>query len=439
MSAVSNSQKLFNSATGKVLSIGFLVLLLLIPLAMVEGVISERVKTYRIAKTEVTGSWGREVSLSEPVLALAKSGKTPNMNTGYYYNTHYIHLLPDKLNINGRIETQLRKKGIYEVPVYTGKLHLRGHFNITKDMDQALDYDEIASMQMILDANSLNKPPVFKWNGKSVPIITDKVDDKSGQLVFYAKLKEASDVIAGNNSFEIILDLSGSNALSFQTGSRETEITLDSNWASPGFYGGILPLSHSITDAGFEASWKHSNFFSDIGRKYHERIEPAWFKQFPSYGVKFIQTVDTYQQVTRVIKYAVLFLTLVFAVYFLFETLGNKPLHPIQYMFIGFANCVFYLLLLSLAEHINFTVAYFISAIASSILIALYSISILQSRTHGVLIFIKLSILYSFLLIILKSEDFALLIGSIGLFTILASIMYFTRDFNWRMPRETNG
>ena len=141
--------------------------------------------------------------------------------------------------------------------------------------------------------------------------------------------------------------------------------------------------------------------------------------------------MDTYQLVTRAAKYAVLFLTLIFTGYLLFEILCDLSLHPVQYLFIGFANCIFYLLLLSLAEHIDFDLAYFISSLSSSLLIALYSMNILKNRARGILIFVKLSVLYTFLFITLKSEDYALLSGSIGLFVILALVMYFTRNFNW--------
>jgi len=147
--------------------------------------------------------------------------------------------------------------------------------------------------------------------------------------------------------------------------------------------------------------------------------------------VKFIQLADTYQLVTRSAKYAVLFISLTFLVYFLVEVLGGNKLHAIQYLLIGLSNCIFYLLLLSLSEHINFNLAYFLSACSSTLLISLYSKSVFQNAGKALLVFMVLATLYTYLYITLQSEGFALVTGSIGLFIIMAILMYFTRNTNW--------
>ena len=149
------------------------------------------------------------------------------------------------------------------------------------------------------------------------------------------------------------------------------------------------------------------------------------------FGVNFIQTVDTYQIVTRAAKYAVLFIGLSFLVYFFTELLGSVELHPVQYLLVGLANCIFYLLLLSLAEHIPFAAAYILSAAASSILISLYSLTILGGRLKAAIVFGVLCGLYTYLYTALRSEAYALLIGSLGLFVVLALIMYITRHIDW--------
>ena len=141
--------------------------------------------------------------------------------------------------------------------------------------------------------------------------------------------------------------------------------------------------------------------------------------------------VDTYQQVTRSAKYAVLFIGLTFLIYFLVEVLGGHKLHPIQYLFIGLSNCIFYLLLMSLSEHINFNFAYLLSASSSCLLISLYSKSVLQNKAKAILVMLVLIALYTYLYITLQSEGFALVTGSIGLFCIIAMLMYLTRNTNW--------
>ena len=206
---------------------------------------------------------------------------------------------------------------------------------------------------------------------------------------------------------------------------------MDSSWHSPGFFGIYLPSDHVVSDEGFTASWQINDLLTDLGHSEHERVLCSWFVGQPKFGVKFIQPVDTYQVITRAAKYAVLFISLTFLVYFFAELFGKASLHPIQYLLVGMANCIFYLLLLSLAEHIRFNIAYFISTCASVSLIAFYSVSILKSRTKALVMFVLLSGLYTYLFVTLRSEAYALLIGSIGLFVILGLAMYLTRNVDW--------
>ena len=436
MTSPSSLSKLSATATGKFVSIGLLILVLLIPLGMVESVIHERHQTYRDASYELTQSWGQEIVISDPILTVPQARNTPKHNGGFLYNIHYEHLLPSSVNITGNIDTQLRKRGIYKVPVYTGDIVMQGVFDLTEELLREQDYKKNVLLQIRLNSQALKKMPEIKWNNQLIPMRARK--SAGQQLIFVAEFEDIETLLAGENSFELHLDVSGSYALSFQSAAAENEIDIRSNWDSPSFFGNNLPLAHEITDAGFEAKWKSSHFFSELGHTTSYEMEPSWLLNQSGYGVRFIETVDTYQQVTRVIKYAILFLMLIFAVYFLHETLGRVLLHPIQYLFIGFALCVFYLLLLSMAEHMNFNLAYLISALASALLIAFYSMSILNSRVHGLFIFIKLTALYGFLLMIIKSEDFALLIGSVGLFAILALIMFFTRNYDWRKSVTMN-
>ena len=424
-------EKLRTSITGKILIIGLLVLVLLIPMNMVESVIADRSHVYRTAEESITGSWGKEVVLIDPVLTVDKPNQMSWANGAYTYDNHYRHLSPETLSINGHIETQVRARGIFKVPVYTGTLHLKGHFTLPPEEDSTIELKRDAKIQMLLNTRSIKKPPELTWNGEKLTMTAEKISGATDNAIFYARLDNITTNDNNAYPFELTLELSGSTALIFHSRARQSEIRLTSNWNSPGFFGATLPMSHTINNDGFSAEWNTSNFFADLGHENSETIAVKWFPMQSNFGVKFIQTVDTYQLVTRATKYAVLFLTLIFAVYLLYEILGNVLLHPLQYLFIGFSNCIFYLLLLSLAEHIHFNLAYVISAVSSALLVALYSMSILKSRAHGTLIFVKLSLLYTFLFATLKSEDYALLIGSIGLFAILSLIMYFTRNFNW--------
>ena len=423
--------KLGTSITGKILSIGLLVLTLLVPMGMVESVITERSTVYRSAEEDITGSWGKDITLIDPVLTVDEHRKLSYSNGAYSYDYQYRNLGPEKLTVNGRIETQLRQRGIFRVPVYTGKIYISGYFTLPSEKKVDIDINREAKIQVLLNTGSVKKPPVLTWNGKMNPMTAEKVAGSNVNAVFYTRLDDLPANDDNHYPFDLTLELTGSEALTFLSRARQSDIRLTSNWDSPSFFGTRLPASYDINDRGFSAEWNAHNFFSDLGHENSDTIAPGWFSNDAKFGVKFIQPVDTYQLVTRAAKYAVLFLTLIFTGYLLFEILCDLSLHPVQYLFIGFANCIFYLLLLSLAEHIDFNVAYFISSLSSSLLIALYSMSILKDRARGILIFVKLSVLYTFLFITLKSEDYALLSGSIGLFVILALVMYFTRNFNW--------
>lgn len=211
---------------------------------------------------------------------------------------------------------------------------------------------------------------------------------------------------------------------------------MSANWGAPSFIGRQLPAIREIHDDGFEASW-HS---TRIGRKlpvvWTTAQDPQAFAAQSAFGARFIQTVGLYQLIERSTKYAVLIVGLTFVTYFLMEVVASLKLHPLQYLLVGLANTLFFLLLLSLSEHIGFDVAYLLSAAASTSLIAGYSAAILLRGIRVIAVVAVLAALYAFLYMTLKAESFALLAGSIGLWIALAAIMYLTRRINWYADDE---
>lgn len=425
-----------NSTTFRVLFIGFLILLLLIPMGMVESVIFDRSHLYRQATNEITTSWGKEQLLVGPILTLPFV-KTFSENGGWSYDSRYQHLRPETMTVDSQIETQIRYRGIYEVPVYMATVRFNGLYSLADvagagDSDAGLQLDEGVIQIPVNNSRSIKEPIGLVWDGEVIKL-TPKWDKAGSEtVIFTAKLP--AHLLNKNkvHEFEYEIKLAGSKAFSFISSAQKTDIKMKSNWASPSFFGIYLPTSRDISDDGFTASWTVNDLLTDMGHSEQEIVSTKWFQGQQSFGVNLIQPVDTYQVVTRAAKYAVLFISLTFLVYFFTELFSNALLHPIQYLFVGVANCIFYLLLLSLAEHINFTLAYFISSSASISLISLYSRSILKSRTKAVIVFITLSGLYTYLFVTLRSEGFALLIGSIGLFVILGVAMYLTRNIDWR-------
>lgn len=431
-----NLASIKNSTTFRVLFIGILILLLLIPMGMVESVIFERSHLYRQATNEITYSWGNEQLLVGPIVTLPFV-KTFSEKGGWSYDSRYQHLRPETMTVDSHIETQIRYRGIYEVPVYIATVRFNGLFSLAGvggagDSDTGLQLDEGVIQIPVNNSRSIKEPIGLVWDGEVIKL-TPKWDKAGSEtVIFTAKLP--AHLLAKNkvHEFEYEIKLAGSKAFSFISSAKNTDIKMKSNWASPSFVGIYLPTSRDISDDGFNATWTINDLLTDMGHSEQEMVSANWFQGQQSFGVNLIQPVDTYQVVTRAAKYAVLFISLTFLVYFFTELFSHALLHPIQYLFVGVANCIFYLLLLSLAEHINFTLAYFISSSASISLISLYSRSILKSPTKAVIVFITLCGLYTYLFVTLRSEGFALLIGSIGLFVILGVAMYLTRNIDWR-------
>tara|TARA_R110002096_G_scaffold99_2_gene410 strand:- start:2793 stop:4121 length:1329 start_codon:yes stop_codon:yes gene_type:complete len=425
-----------DSTTFRVLFIGFLVLMLLIPMGMVESVIYERSHLYRQATNEITNSWGKEQLLVGPILTLPFV-KTFSNKAGWSYDSRYRHLRPETMTVDSHIETQIRYRGIYEVPVYIATVRFNGVFSLagvsgSVENDDDLLLDEGVIQIPVHNSRSIKEPIGLVWDGEVIKLIP-KWDKSEGEtVIFTAKLP--AHLLNKNkvHEFEYEIKIAGSQAFSFISSARKTDIKMNSNWAAPSFFGIYLPVTRDLAGEGFTASWVINDLLTDIGHNEHEIVSGSWFQGQKSFGVKLMQPVDTYQVVTRAAKYAVLFISLSFMVYFFTELFGQVSLHPIQYLFVGVANCIFYLLLLSLAEHINFTLAYLISSGASIVLISLYSRSILKSWPKAAIVFTTLSGVYAYLFVTLRSEGFALLIGSIGLFVILGVAMYLTRNIDWR-------
>ena len=415
-----------SSLTFKVLFMGFLVLVLLIPMNMVENVIRERGHLYRQANAEIVSIWGDSHSFTGPVLTLPHF-RSRNTNSGWIQKLHYKHLTADTLLVNAQFETQLRYRGIYKVPVYLARISAKGNFILPKSINIA-EIDKALIQIPFSKSRSIKKTPLLRVDGKPVhltPLADEKIKDA---VIFQASIPVNK---SGINEFEIEYEVAGSSDFNMSSTAKNTTLIMKSDWGSPSFHGGFFPNSHDIDDAGFTATWNINSIFVESKESATEKISYESLGDQDIFGVRFIQVVDTYQQVTRSAKYAVLFISLTFLIYFLVEVLGGYKLHPIQYLFIGLSNCIFYLLLLSLSEHINFNFAYLLSASSSSLLISLYSKSVLQNKAKAMLVMLVLIALYTYLYITLQSEGFALVTGSIGLFCIMAMLMYLTRNTNW--------
>lgn len=430
--------RLRSSSSAKVGVIGLLVLVLLIPVAMIRGVIEDRDAISEQSRQEIMRSWGRQQIVGGPVLVLPYKLVRVTQYGEKLVDEATAFLLPRDLSIDTDLSPEIRYRGIHKVPVYTARLRMTGSFDPPDisglGIDNAeVDWDRAHIALSISDARVIKNAPEADINGTR-----SKFQSRGTQIAglapqITAPIGNYFEDSAGDEAirFLIDLDISGTDRLQFMPFGDRTEVSMRSPWPSPGFIGSYLPEIREISDKGFTASWR----ISSLGRSYPSRWTSTETHlanaEQSAFGVNLFVPIGLYQLTTRATKYAILFIGLTFVGYFLFEVMAGLRLHPLQYLLVGFANTLFYLLLLSLAEHIGFGLAYLTSTLASAGLITGYSISVLGTRTRALLMMAILAILYSFLYLILSAESYAMLAGSIGLWATLGLIMYLTRRINW--------
>jgi inner membrane protein len=425
------------SVTGKILVIGALILALLIPLGMIENLIAERARLYESAREEIAGTWGRGQTIGGPILIVPFRFKKDQHLTA----TDELYLLPDELEIASEAHVHELARGIYRVPVYDAQLRIGGRFTVP---DLGAQYDSLelfwnqAQIALpISDTRSIREPVRFTTDGASAVFEPGgtRVAGFGNQLVAkYADLNRA--VPTAPFEFSLDVAIGGSGWIGFLPLGAVTRVKATADWPSPSFRGAYLPEQRNVTTDGFDASWR----VLDVGRGFPSQ----WTRSNPlgpvsgeatAFGAVLIKPVGVHEASVRSVKYGVLLIGLTFAAYFLFELFATVRLHALQYLLIGMANCVFYLLLLALAEHVGFGIAYLASAVASTALIASYSAAALHSMRRALPIGALLGALYSYLYVTLRAEDYALLLGALGSFCMLASIMYLTRHVDWCAAR----
>lgn len=427
-----------NSVGLKLITITILMLLLLIPASMIKSIISERENMNQSVLNEVSQKWAGKQQINGPILCIPlvyeyvveddkEEAKTIT-------RTKHLYILPEQLSINGKIEPEKLKRGIYEVVVYRSALDVSGKYKLNFKIDREglkeIKYDKAFLTVGISDLRGIEDEIVLNWGKQKLDIqpgskLSDMVS--SGVSIDLPNLKEQ---INQSIDFSFQLNLQGSQNLSFIPLGSTTEVNLQSSWSSPSFNGNFIPDSREVNDSGFTAKWK----VLQLNRNYPQTwVSKNLYKemQYSALGVDLIMPLDDYQKSMRSSKYAAMTIALIFLIFFLVEILNGRKIHPFQYALVGFALCLFYILLISISEHSNFNIAYIISAGITSLMILLYAKSVFKSNKFtGVLSATVLGI-YGFLFITLQLADYALLMGSIGLALILGITMYFTRNINW--------
>ncbi|WP_321322481.1 cell envelope integrity protein CreD [Labilibaculum sp.] len=423
-----------NSVGLKLGTITILMLLLLIPASMIKSIISEREMLNQSVLNEVSQKWAGKQQINGPILTIPLTYEHSSEDNKTITETKYLYILPEKININGDIEPEKLKRGIYEVVVYKSILDFKGQFKPNTKIDQnglkEINYDKAFLTVGISDLRGIKDQITLNWGNQKLDV---QAGSKLSEMVssgISIDLPDLREQINSTIDFSFQLNLQGSQNLSFIPLGSTTKVKLSSTWSSPSFNGNFLPDNREVSDEGFSADWK----ILQLNRNYPQ----TWIDKnmrnemlYSALGVDLIMPLDDYQKSMRSSKYAVMTIALIFLVFFLVEILNGRKIHPFQYTLVGLALCLFYILLISISEHSNFNIAYLISAGITSLMILIYAKSVFKSgKFTGVLTATILGI-YGFLFVTLQLADYALLMGSIGLALILGVTMYFTRNINW--------
>lgn len=431
---------------GKFIFISFLLLILLIPLSMIKDIINERQSLKQGVMNEVAGTWGFEQNVGAIILTVPYEVFWQEKEEYYVGNNlqsrlvqkksmHYKHFLPEEIKIKANVEVEERKRSIYKVPLYTSDIFIEGYFPQISEEDflgkekKVLWHDAFINLG-ISDLNGIRESINVNWNNQNLAFIPSENKNLFPSSV-EAKLK---DKIEGNTQyhFSTSLRLAGSFSINFFPLGKITEVKMKSNWSHPSFKGADLPQNHEITDQGFQANWKKLYLARNFPQNWvDQEIEFNKVRQ-SSFGVELFQPVGIYHKATRACKYGILFILLTFLFFFLIEIMNENKVHPFQYLLVGLGLALFYILVISLSEHISFGSAYLISAIANISLIVLFAKKIFSKGKAVLILLGSLSSLYIFLYVLLQLIDYALVIGSWGLFLILALVMYASTRINWQ-------
>lgn len=438
----------------KIFFIGFLVILLLVPMLFITGLISERESRQWEAESEIHQTWGGPQHLGGPILTLPYSREIVDDKGKSRFRREQLHVLPEDLIIRGNLEPQIRRRGLFDAVVYDARLTIQAQFQLPDlarfHIDPAsLHWDEARLSFGVSDLRGLAESPKMTWDGQDLDLESSADDTHPFPRAIVARLDHRlvpdPSAPTTRDSFAVGLDLvlRGSGSLQALPLGRETRVNLESPWADPSFRGAFLPSSRTVGEDGFDANWSTPHFARSypqawagvgVGPELHQALDASAF------GVDLLMAVDFHQQVSRCTKYAVLFIGLTFAVFFLFELLQGLRIHPVQYGMVGFAMCLFYLLLLAISEHLGFGTAYLTAAVATVVLITTYSATVLRTRGRATVLGLSLTTLYGVLFVLVQLQTYALLVGSLVLFLVLAAAMYLTRDIDWydvgRRPDE---
>jgi inner membrane protein len=436
----------------KIAIVLFLALLVQLPIGMVDGLTAERKARRDGVVADIARSAAEAQQLAGPLILVPYTHRSMQVTTrtddsGRSHSTHrerlrkgWVALLPETLEIDGALRLQTKRRGIYRARLYTGQLELRGHFVVPPEHrihrgGPEYEWGRARLVVAVSDPRGLREGARIEWDGVPLALHPGGAETPALASGIHADLGALSNPAAAQalqHRFRITLALRGSQRLDVLPLGRTTRVALASDWPHPSFTGRLLPEANTqVSEAGFAATWASSHFATDLAQVLQDCLDTKRCDDYArnAFGVAFIEPVDLYLTLERAVKYGFLFIGLTFAAFFLFEVLARLAIHPIQYALVGIALAVFFLLLLSLAEHLAFALSYAVAALACVALIGFYLSFVLQGARRGLLFAAGLGSLYALLYAVLRLEDHAL----------LAATMIGTRRVDWYRVAPAHG
>jgi inner membrane protein len=416
-------------------------LLMTIPALFVGGLVDDRTKMAAEVIREISGHVGGQQTFLGPTLAIPYN--VPAQTEGSVAK-HGIYLVfPSRASALIKTVTEERRRSLFKVPVFRADLKLDATFDLTGVPAAAppgagLDWSLAEIVVGVSDARGALADAVLTTGGKNSTLVPAAIAESismggdQGQhlkLTLFGAMAEG--IASPNKQFNVstALRFSGAQRIAVLAYGKTTHLSIQGDWPSPGFDGGFLPISRTVSTHGFSADW--SIPFIARGVRAEGTGDAVNGLDASALGVSFIEVADPYQSVNRSLKYVLLFLGLLFLSYFIFEVTTGKPVHPAQYLLVGIAQIIFYLLLLSLAERIGFDLGFLVAGAATVSLLSANAGWIFRSRTQGVRALAIFTSLYGLIYMLLRLEDNALLVGAIASFAAVAGAMYFTRFIDW--------
>jgi inner membrane protein len=410
---------------------GGLILVMLVPTIFILNLVSERQARQQEVAKEVSSKWSSAQTVTGPFLYLPYSYPVKDSKGNIDQVESHFWVLPDELQVNGTLDHQLRQRSIYKVLLYRADLKQSGQFLLQIPKDVLPDQVKWQDAKICIGISD------FKGIESRVVVQTDSIKTElSPGLPFDEVAKFGLSAPAGLNAadigktipFSAVVNIKGSESLHFIPLGGNSSFSLRSKWTAPSFDGNNLPSDRVVNDSGFSAKWT----FNKANLPFGTILKDTKFDmETLAFGVTMVQPADQYAKTERAVKYAILIIGLTFSLFFIVELMQRKPVHPVQYVLIGLALVIFYTLLLSISEFIVFDTAYIIAAVATVSLITMYVKAHFRNWKAAGIFSTVLSLLYIFIFVLVRLEDTALLIGSIGLFLILAIAMYFSRKIDW--------